>query len=192
MHNGKKRCIVCVDKIMEKLSKSVVTEDKYIHILLDNKSGDIIDISEDNEKVDDVETDFVSDVIINEVTGEITDENFLDKNNEVLKNEVHMNKCGVEEKVKDNGVIIEKLLQDKMSDHYLDHYHNKDIIFLSNYIKFISKSWKGKCSFLLDELKYFVNSVTVSLTSIYGRKNILMFVCIQNIQNLTIKLENRL
>ena len=85
MHNGKKRCIVCVDKITKKLSKSVVTEDKYIHILLDNKSGDIIDISEDNEEVDDVETDVISDVIINEVTDEIKDEIYLDKNNEVLQ-----------------------------------------------------------------------------------------------------------
>ena len=54
MHSGKKRCRVCVDKIMDKLTKSVVTEDKHIHILLDNKPGDIIDISEDNEEVDDV------------------------------------------------------------------------------------------------------------------------------------------
>ena len=68
----------------------------------------------------------------------------LDKNNEVLQNEVHMNKYGVEEKVKDNGVIIEKSLQDKMSGHYLDHYHNKDISFISSYIKFTSKTWKGK------------------------------------------------
>ena len=37
-----------------------------------------------------------------------------------------MNKYGVEEKVKDKGIIIEKSLQDKMSDHYLDHYHNKE------------------------------------------------------------------
>ena len=50
MHSGKKPCRVCVDKIMEKLSKIVVTEDKHIHILLSNKSGDIIDINEDNEK----------------------------------------------------------------------------------------------------------------------------------------------
>ena len=55
-----------------------------------------------------------------------------------------MNKYGVEEKVKDNGVIIEKLLQHKMSDHYLDHYRNKDISFLSSYIKFTLKTWIGK------------------------------------------------
>ena len=47
-----------------------------------------------------------------------------------------MNKYGVEERVKDNGIIIEKSLQDKMTDHFLDHYHNKDIKFLSSYIKF--------------------------------------------------------
>ena len=106
MHSGKKRCRVCVDKIMEKLSKSVVTEDKHIHILLNNKPGDIIDISEDNKKVDDVETDIVSDVIIHIVTNEVTDEICVDKNNEVIQIEVHMKKYGVEEKVKDNGVII--------------------------------------------------------------------------------------
>ena len=38
-----------------------------------------------------------------------------------------MNKYGVEEKGKENDVIIEKSLQDKMTDHFLDHYHNKDI-----------------------------------------------------------------
>ena len=58
------------------MSKSVVTEDTHIHILLNNKLGDIIDISEDNKEVDDVETDIVSDVIINEVTDEITDKTY--------------------------------------------------------------------------------------------------------------------
>ena len=150
MHSGKKRCRVCVDKIMETLSKSVVTdkimetlsksvvtENKYIRILLNNKPGDIIDISGDNEEVDDVETDVASDVIINEVTDEVTDEICVE---EVLQNEVNMNKYCVKEKVKDNGVIIEKSLQDKMSGHYLDHYHNKDISFISSYIKFTSKT----------------------------------------------------
>ena len=85
MHSGKKRCRVCVDKIMEKLSKSVVTEDKHIHILLTNKQGNITDISEHNEEVDNVETDVVSHIIINEVTDEIKDEICLDKNNEVLQ-----------------------------------------------------------------------------------------------------------
>ena len=64
--------------------------------------------------------------------------------NEVLQNAVHMNKYGVEEKVTDNGVIIEKSLQDKMSAHYLDHYHNKDISFLSTYITFTSKNMEGE------------------------------------------------
>ena len=80
MDSGKKCCRVYVDKIMEKLSESVVTEDKHIHILLNNKPGGIIDISEDNEELDDIETDIVPDVIINEVTDEIIDEICLDKN----------------------------------------------------------------------------------------------------------------
>lgn len=75
-------------------------------------------MSEDNEEVDDVETNVVSDIIINEDTDEVTDEICVDKNNEVVQNEVRMNKYGVEKKFKDNGVIIEKSLQDKMSDHY--------------------------------------------------------------------------
>ena len=50
IHSGKKRCRVCVEKIMETLPISVETENKYIHILLNNKPGDIIDISEDNER----------------------------------------------------------------------------------------------------------------------------------------------
>ena len=74
---------------MEKFSKSVLTEDKHIYILLDNKPGDIIDISEDNEEVDDVETDVISDVIINEVTDEIIDEICLDKNMNMNMNMVY-------------------------------------------------------------------------------------------------------
>ena len=35
----------------------------------------------------------------------------------------------VEEKVKENDVMIDKSLQDKMTDLFLDHYHNKDIKF---------------------------------------------------------------
>ena len=55
MHSCKKRCRVCVDKIMDnftksvvavdkKLTKSFVTEGKYIRILLENKLCDTIDI----------------------------------------------------------------------------------------------------------------------------------------------------
>ena len=80
------------------MSKSVETENKHIHILLNNKPGEIIDMSEDNEEVDDVETNVVSDIIINEDTDEVTDEICVDKNNEVVQNEVRMNKYGVEKK----------------------------------------------------------------------------------------------
>ena len=55
-----------------------------------------------------------------------------------------MNKYGVEEKVKYNSIIIEKSLQDKMSDYYLDHYYNTYIPFLSSHIEFTSKTWKDK------------------------------------------------
>ena len=62
----------------------------------------------------------------------------LFKNNEVLQNEVHINEYGVEEKVKENDVMIDKSSQDKMTDLFLDHYQNKDIKFLSIFIKFTS------------------------------------------------------
>ena len=130
---------ICVDKIVETFSKSVDIENKHFHILLNNKPVDVIDICEDNEEVDDVDTNVVTDEIINEVTAEVTDEiineiteEVVDKNNEVIQNEVHMNKYGVEEKVKDIGIITEKSLQDNITDHFSDHYHNKDIKVLSS------------------------------------------------------------
>ena len=76
----------------KKSTKSNVLEEKYIHRLLDNKPCDTIDISDDNEEIDDVEFDVVSDVKIIEV----------------LQNEVHMNEYGVEEKVKVNDVKMNK------------------------------------------------------------------------------------
>ena len=45
--------------------------------------------------------------IINEVTDKVTDEICVNKNNEVIQIEVHMNKYGVEEKVKDKAVNID-------------------------------------------------------------------------------------
>ena len=62
----------------------------------------------------------------------------------MLQNEVHMNEYGVEEKIKENDVMIDKSSQDKMTDLFLDHYQNKDIKFLSSFIKFASVTWKGK------------------------------------------------
>ena len=46
--------------MMETFSKSVDTENKHIHILLNNKSVDVIDICEDNEEVDDIDTNVVT------------------------------------------------------------------------------------------------------------------------------------
>ena len=79
MHSVKNRCSVCVDKMMETFSKSVDTEENYIHILLNNKPVDEIDICEDNEVVDDGDTNVVTDKIINEVTEEVTDKICVDK-----------------------------------------------------------------------------------------------------------------
>ena len=89
---------------MNKFTKSVVKEDKqstkskviegkHINRLLDNKPCDPIDISDDNEEIDDVESDVVSDVKINEFSEETTDVICL------VQNEVHMNEYGVKEKV---------------------------------------------------------------------------------------------
>ena len=74
IHSVKKRCSVCVDKMIETFSKSVDTENKHIHILFNNKPADVIGICEDNEEVDDVDTNVVIDEIINEVTEKVTDE----------------------------------------------------------------------------------------------------------------------
>ena len=121
---------------METFSKSVDTENKHIHILLNNKPVDVIDICEDNEEINDDDTIDIIDEIIDEVIEEVTDEaineiteEIVDKNNEVIQNKIHIDIYGVEEKINDKAVIIdivkEKLLQEKMSDHYLDHYHKK-------------------------------------------------------------------
>ena len=84
IHSCKKRYRVCVDKIMEKFTKSVVIEDKkfrkhyvteenHIHIFLEKKPCDTIGIIDDNEEIDDVESEVVSDVKINEFSDETTD-----------------------------------------------------------------------------------------------------------------------
>ena len=97
MNSYQKRCRICVDKTMDKFTKSVVTEDKkitksyvieekHIHRLLDNRSCNPIDISDGNEEIDDVESNVVPDVKINEFSEETTDVICLDKNNEVLQN----------------------------------------------------------------------------------------------------------
>ena len=67
--------------------------------MLDNQPCDPIDISDDKQEIDDVESDVVSDVKINDFLEETTDVVCLDKNIEVLQNEVHINEYGVEEKV---------------------------------------------------------------------------------------------
>ena len=97
MNNFKKRCRICVDKTIEKFTKSVVTEDrkltksyvieeKYIHRFLDNEPCAPIDISDDIEEIDDAESVVVLDVKINEFSEETADVICLDKNNEVLQN----------------------------------------------------------------------------------------------------------
>ena len=86
MHSCKKRCRVCVDKIMDKVTKSVVTEDKKftkryvteksIFIYCLKTKCDKIDFSDDNEEIDDFESNLLSDVKINEFSDETTDQFF--------------------------------------------------------------------------------------------------------------------
>ena len=49
----------------------------------------------------------------------------LFKNNEVLQNEVHINEYGVEEKVKENDVMIDKSSQDKMTFDTMNSYQKR-------------------------------------------------------------------
>ena len=53
--------------------------------MINNKPVDVTEIFEDNEEVIDINTNDVTDKIINEVTEEV-----VDKNNEVVQEEVHM------------------------------------------------------------------------------------------------------
>ena len=115
---------------METLSKSVEIENKHIHILLNNKPGDIIEISEDNEEVDDVETNAVSDVIINVVIDEVTDKICVNKNNKVIQIEVHITKYGVEVKVKDTGVIIDFVKEKSLQMVSLTSIYGRTIVLM--------------------------------------------------------------
>ena len=65
IHSIKNGCSVCVDKMMETFLKSVDIENEHIHLLLNNKPVDAFDICEVNEKVVDIDTNFVTDEIIN-------------------------------------------------------------------------------------------------------------------------------
>ena len=93
--------------------------------MIDNNPCDPIVIIEDNEEIEDVESDVISDVQMNEV----------------LQNEVHMNKYGVEEIIKLKDVTKKRSSQDKMTDKFI----NSDVEFLSSFIKYASVSWKGNC-----------------------------------------------
>ena len=44
----------------------------------------------------------------------------------------------------DDSIVEKNMLQDKMSDHYLDSYNVDGTPFLSSYIKFTSKTCKSK------------------------------------------------
>ena len=82
----------------------------------------------------------------------------------MLQNEVRMNEYGVEEIIKVNDVTMERSSQDKMTDMFINNdvkikrssqdqftdkfinsFYNKDVKFLSSFIKYASMSWKGNC-----------------------------------------------
>ena len=73
MNLYKKRCRVCVDIAIDIFTKG---EKKIHRLMLDNNPCDPFVIIDDNEEIEDVKSDVVSDVQLNEV----------------LQNEVHMNK----------------------------------------------------------------------------------------------------
>ena len=98
-----------------------------------------------------------------------------------------MNKYGVEEKVNDQvdniDNVKEKSFQDKMSDHFSDHYHKKYSL-LPSYIKFLSKTCNAKrylniekrikivCEFsdgYIDFNKWNNNSINEIIHSIYSK-----------------------
>ena len=44
-----------------------------------------------------------------------------------------------------NDVKIKRSSQDQFTDKFINSFYNKDVKFLSSYIKYASMSWKGKC-----------------------------------------------
>ena len=84
-----------------------------------------------------------------------------------------MNEYGVEEKVKVNDVKMEESSQDKMTDMFLNHFQNKDVKFLSSFIKYASMTWKGNRYLNVGKkLISLVNIEKVLLPTIHGRNHV--------------------
>ena len=44
-----------------------------------------------------------------------------------------------------NDVEIKRSSQDHFTDKFINRFYNKDVKFLSSFIKYASMSWKGNC-----------------------------------------------
>ena len=84
----------------------------------------------------------------NKLKDDLNDQNEIIVNKEVSIINVDQNiedKEYSESKVEAFDYIADgNLLQNKMTDHYLDHYNVIDTLFLSSYIKYTSNTWKRK------------------------------------------------
>ena len=74
----------------------------------------------------------------------------------------------------DESIVDENLLQDQITDHYLDYYNDEGSTFLSISIKYKSKTWKRKKCLNVKKkmLVFLVSMVKVSLTSLNGSMRI--------------------
>ena len=144
IHNLKKRCRTCVDKLMGKFVKSVDKVKDHHNILLtkpivrdedlnNNKPVEVNNICEDNDEAIEINNNEGT----YEIIGDVAEDVFDTKNDKVVQEVVNINKYGVKGNVNDEddkgdsiNILKEKILQDKMTDHYLKHYHKKGTPFI--------------------------------------------------------------
>ena len=72
-----------------------------------------------------------------------------------------------------NDVEIKRSSQDQFTDKFINPFYNKDVKFLSSFIKYASMSWKGNCYLNLGKkLISLVNLGKNLLTKIHGRNHV--------------------
>ena len=126
---------------MEKIVNSVDKVKYHYNLLLiktivrdedanNNKPVEVINICEDNKETIGITNNDGTYEIIGDVTEYVVDT----KNDKVVQEVVDINKYGVIENVNDEddeddsiNLLKENTLQDKMTHHYLNHYHKKGI-----------------------------------------------------------------
>ena len=131
-----------------------------------------------NEDTEEINND--TNVIDKRIYNNESNDDFNDEDNRIDINIVFDS----ENKEKGINNIYEKLLQDKMTDHYLHKYHVKITPLMSSYIKVTSKTWRSNYYLNIEKcIHFFVRIMMVSLTSINGRMITLMKEFIQFVQN---------